>query len=242
MFDTALLESRKDRKGRGKGAGLPMAIGLHVAVIGAFVGASVWSVSEVPEAVTTFICFPVNAGPPPPKGDGGRSHESAPVRHEKQTASPTIALPTNPDPIATSSGTAEPDYPGEETGSTAGDPNGVPDGTGETPGLGTDTGTGSGSGPLTIGGDVRAPVLIARTEPDYPEAARRIRLEGMVILEAIISGDGAVEDIRVVHSANPLLDAAAQKAVRQWRYRAATLNGRAVSVYLTVTVTFGLKS
>jgi protein TonB len=242
MFDTALLESRKDRKRRGKGAGLPMAIALHVAVIGAFVGASVWSVGDVPEPVIRISCFPARTGPPPPQGDGGRSHESAPVRHERQTASPTIALPTNPDPIATSSETTAPDDTGEEIGSTPGDKEGVPEGTGETPGLGTGTGTGSGSGPLTIGGDVRAPVLIARVEPDYPEAARRIHLEGMVILEAIISADGAVEDVRVVHSANPLLDAAAAKAVRQWRYRAATLNGRAVSVYLTVTVTFGLKS
>ena len=44
MFDTALLESRKSPRGRGTGAGLPLAIALHVAVIGAFVGASVWSV------------------------------------------------------------------------------------------------------------------------------------------------------------------------------------------------------
>jgi protein TonB len=240
MFDTALLESRRDRKGRGKGAGLPMAIGLHVAVIGAFVGASVWSVGEPPEPVIPVTFFVPAAGPPPPKGDGGRSHESAPMRQQRQTASPTIALPTNPDPIATNSETTGAEDPGEETGSAPGDPNGVPDGTGETPGLGA--GSGSGSGPMTIGGDVRAPVLIARAEPDYPEAARRIHLEGMVILEAIISADGAVEDIRVVHSANPLLDAAAEKAVRQWRYRPATLNGRAVSVYLTVTVTFGLRS
>ena len=57
MFDTALLESRRDRKGRGKGAGLPLAIGLHVAVIGAFVGASVWSVGEPPEPVIPVTFF-----------------------------------------------------------------------------------------------------------------------------------------------------------------------------------------
>jgi protein TonB len=239
MFDTALLESRRDRKGRGKAAGLPLAIGLHVAVIGAFVGASALSVGEPPEPVILVTFFAPAAAPPPPRGDGGHPRETAPVRREARSTSPTIALPANPDPIATSSETTEPDYPGEETG-TPGDPNGVPDGTGQTPVLGL--ATGSVEGPLIIGGDVRAPVLVARAEPEYPEAARRLHLEGMVILEAIISADGAVGDIRVVHSANPLLDAAAEKAVRQWRYRPATLNGRAVGVYLTVTVTFGLKS
>ncbi len=240
MFDTALLESRKERKGRGKGAGLPLAIGLHLAVIGAFVGASVWSVGEPPEPVIPVTFFAPAAGPPPPRGDGGHSHGATPTHHSSPTTSPTIALPTNPDPIATNSGTTEPDDPGEETGSTPGDPDGVPDGTGDTPALGP--GEGSGAGPLVIGGDVRAPVLISRAEPDFPESARRAHMEGVVILEAIISADGAVENIRIVHSANPLLDAAAEKAVRQWRYKAATLNGRAVSVYLTVTVTFGLKS
>ena len=240
MFDTALLESRRDRRGRGKGAGLPLSIGMHAVVVAAFVGASVWSVGEPPEPVIPVTFFAPPAGPPPPRGDGGHPRETSPVRHERRATSPTIALPTNPDPATTGSETTEPDGPGDETGSTPGDPNGVPDGTGETPVVGP--GTGSGEAPLIIGGDVRAPVLIARAEPEYPEAARRIHLEGLVILEAIISADGAVGDIRVVHSANPLLDAAAEKAVRQWRYRPATLNGRAVSVYLTVTVTFGLRS
>lgn len=240
MFDTALLESRRDRKGRGKGAGLPLSIGLHVVVIAAFVGASVWSVGGPPEPVIPVTFFAPAAGPPPPRGDGGHAHETAPVRHERQSTSPTIAPPTSLDPIATSSETMEADDPGEEAGSSPGDPNGVPDGTGETPVLGP--GTGPVEGPLVIGGDVRPPVPIARPEPEYPEAARRIHLEGMVILEAVISADGAVGDVRVVHSANPLLDTAAEKAVRQWRYRPATLNGRAVSVYLTVTMTFGLRS
>ena len=46
--------------------------------------------------------------------------------------------------------------------------------------------------------------------------------------------------MKVLKSVNPLLDASAVRAVQQWRYRPATLNGRAVRVYLTVTVTFNL--
>jgi len=50
-----------------------------------------------------------------------------------------------------------------------------------------------------------------------------------------------VQEIRVLRSLNPLRDEAAERAVRQWRYRPATLNGRSVSVYLTVTVDFHLR-
>jgi protein TonB len=77
-------------------------------------------------------------------------------------------------------------------------------------------------------------------EPQYPEAARKARMEGVVILEAIITDQGSVEDVRVLKSVNPLLDASAVRAVQQWKYKPATLNGRAVRVYLTVTVTFRL--
>ena len=102
------------------------------------------------------------------------------------------------------------------------------------------TGAGMGGEPLRVGGDVKAPVLTSRIEPQYPEAARKARMEGVVILEAIITADGNVEDVRVLKSVNPLLDASAVRAVQQWKYKPATLNGRAVRVYLTVTVTFRL--
>ncbi len=83
-------------------------------------------------------------------------------------------------------------------------------------------------------------MLTSRIEPQYPEAARKARMEGVVILEAIITDQGTVEDVRVLKSVNPLLDASAVRAVQQWKYKPATLNGRAVRVYLTVTVTFRL--
>ena len=69
---------------------------------------------------------------------------------------------------------------------------------------------------------------------------RKARMEGVIILEAIITADGNVEDVRVLKSVNPLLDASAVRAVQQWKYKPATLNGRSVRVYLTVTVTFRL--
>ena len=64
--------------------------------------------------------------------------------------------------------------------------------------------------------------------------------EGIVILEAVITDGGTVEDLRVLKSVDPILDDAARRAVLQWRYEPATLNGRTVRVFLTVTVTFSL--
>ena len=76
-----------------------------------------------------------------------------------------------------------------------------------------------------MGGDVRAPLLLERVEPDYPEAARRARLEGTVILEATITASGEVQQVRVVKALNPLLDEAAVRAVRGWPCRVRLADG-----------------
>jgi protein TonB len=94
---------------------------------------------------------------------------------------------------------------------------------------------------MRFGGEVKEPVEISRVQPTYPEAARKARLQGIVILEAIITKDGNVESVRVLRGINPLLDQSAMRAVQQWKYKAATFNGRPVPVYLTVTVTFKLQ-
>jgi protein TonB len=95
--------------------------------------------------------------------------------------------------------------------------------------------------PLRVGGEVKEPIEISKTQPPYPEAARKARMQGVVILEAIITKQGTVESVRVLRGINPLLDNAAIRAVQQWRYQPATFNGRAVPVYLTVTVNFRLQ-
>jgi TonB family protein len=91
-----------------------------------------------------------------------------------------------------------------------------------------------------IHGVVTAPSLVNRVEPQYPEDARRDGLEGVVILEAVISAGGCVEAISIVKGVDPRLDFQSVRAVSQWRYKPATLEGRPVRVYLTVTATFRL--
>ena len=95
------------------------------------------------------------------------------------------------------------------------------------------------SGPVRVGGQVQMAMLINRVQPVYPPLARQTRISGTVRLHAIISKNGAVEQLEVV-SGHPLLQQAALDAVRQWRYRPTLLNGEAVEVDTTVDVIFSL--
>ena len=92
---------------------------------------------------------------------------------------------------------------------------------------------------LRVGGVVRAPEKLHHVNPAYPPIALSARVQGVVILEALIGEDGQVRDLRVLRS-TPLLDRAAEDAVKQWRFRPTLLNGQAVPILMTVTVSFTL--
>lgn len=91
-----------------------------------------------------------------------------------------------------------------------------------------------------IGGDIRAPKKILDVRPLYPPVAMTARIEGLVIIQAVISKDGRVIEAKVLRS-QPLLDQAALDAVEQWRFTPTLLNGQAVEVQMTVTVNFSLR-
>lgn len=89
-----------------------------------------------------------------------------------------------------------------------------------------------------VEGDVKAPVVTSRVEPEYDAAYRGARIGGRVILVAHFRKDGAIEDPRVLVSAAPELDMAAVQAVRQWKFRPATRNGEPLDVIFHVTIDF----
>jgi protein TonB len=93
--------------------------------------------------------------------------------------------------------------------------------------------------PLRVGGVVRPPEKVHHVNPVYPPIALSARVKGIVILEALIGEDGRVRDVRVLRS-TPLLDRAAEDAVKQWRFRPPLLNDQPVAVLMTVTVSFTL--
>ena len=82
-------------------------------------------------------------------------------------------------------------------------------------------------------------MLLVRVEPQYPTLARQARIQGSVVLGAIISRDGFIERLHMV-SGHPMLVPAAMTAVRQWRYRPYILNDQAVEVETLITVNFVL--
>jgi protein TonB len=91
--------------------------------------------------------------------------------------------------------------------------------------------------PIRQGGKVQAANLIHQVNPVYPPLARQARVQGVVVMEAVISREGLIESLQVV-TGHPLLNQAALDAVRQWKYRPTMLNGEPVEVITTVTVTF----
>jgi protein TonB len=242
MFDTALVESGPNRRVRSEGAGLPLAIAAHLVLIGAFVGASAWTVGDPAEPETRIAVFPVFPTLPAPPSAGGGNPAPAPPRLPSNALIPPTVLPPDLPPTEQQElqGPGEPSSDATVPGTGPGGPPGPDGGTGVVPGA-LPGEPGEPGAILRPGGNVTFPVLLARVDPIYPEAARRARLEGMLILEAVITAAGDVQDVHVLKSIHPLLDAAAAQAVRQWRYRPATRNGRAVPVYLTVTVSFDLR-
>jgi protein TonB len=91
--------------------------------------------------------------------------------------------------------------------------------------------------PVRVGGMVKEPQVVKMIPPVYPQLASRARVSGTVVLEATLTAQGTVEQIRVV-SGHPLLIEAAINCVKQWQYEPTYLNGEPVPVILTAKVHF----
>ena len=94
---------------------------------------------------------------------------------------------------------------------------------------------------IRISGGVTKGLLIQRMEPTYPTLARAARVQGDVILSAVIDTNGQIQNLQLV-SGHPMLVPAAIAAVKQWRYKPYLLNGQPVEVETTITVIFTLSS
>jgi periplasmic protein TonB len=93
--------------------------------------------------------------------------------------------------------------------------------------------------PVSISGGVSQGLLIQQVRPAYPALAIAARVQGPVVLVALISRAGTIENLRLV-SGPPMLVQAAIEAIRQWRYRPYLLNGEPVEVETQITVNFTL--
>jgi protein TonB len=82
-------------------------------------------------------------------------------------------------------------------------------------------------------------MVVYRIEPTYPPLARQARIQGVVVLTAMIDRDGNIQNLQLV-SGHPMLAPAAIDAVKHWRYKPFLLNGQPLEVETTVTVRFQL--
>lgn len=242
MFETTLDTFRRTGTARRKMAAMPLALLLHGAVLVGVTMAQIWAVPDVAEPMISATFYQVPPPPPAaPRPSGVRPatpRATAPVRPAEPVQPTEIPL-TIPRVDPTDQGAG-----GVDGGDPEGDPHGLIGGI--IGGMPTDSPISTAmpinreEPPIRVGGEVTAPVAVSRPAPTYPEVARKAHIQGKVLLEAIIDREGNVVDVRILKDIGLGCGVAAQEAVQRWKYRPATLNGRSVTVYLTVVVTFGL--
>ena len=224
-----------------------LSVAAHVAVVGGIAWFVLFSVTDqlpkVPAMMAFVAAAPAPAPPPPPPPPAAKAVKAVQASKPAPTTGPTFTVPSEiPVGIQPESGIDL----GGEGGVVGGVEGGIPGGV-----LG---GLLSGAvneappppplpvkpRPKRVGGELKAPALIRRVEPDYPGVAVGAKVSGTVILEATVNEEGAVTDVTVLRSI-VMLDQAAIKAVKQWRYEPLMLNGQPVPFILVVTVTFTLR-
>ena len=205
-------------------------------------------VSERLPDVPTMMAFVavLPAPPPPPPPPVAAKPKQAPPKAEAAAANHQFAAPLEepariealPDDEGADFGVAD----GVEGGIPGGIVGGVVGGLPEAPPPPPPPPPPAPKAPVRIGGQITQPRLVKRIEPEYPPLAVNAHIQGVVILEATVGEDGDVMEVKLLRSANPLLDREAEKAVRQWRYSPVVLNGIRVPFILTVTLSFSLEA
>ncbi len=94
---------------------------------------------------------------------------------------------------------------------------------------------------FVVGGNITEPKKISGPSPAYPEAARRARIQGVVVLECVIGKDGRVKTVKELRGLPLGLTENAVDAVKRWEFTPSTLNGKPVEVLYILTVRFNLQ-
>jgi periplasmic protein TonB len=243
MFEDSLIESGgKLRTNRGKTTTISFV--LQVLLVGVLVLIPLIFTEALPkQQLMTFLVAPPPPPPPPPPP------AAAPVKVVKQVQSNLdqgqLRTPTKiPEKVQMIKEEDSPP-PDMSSGVVGGVPGGVPGGQ-----MGGVIGGIISSTPVAVP-KVATPqrvrvslgvsqgLLIKKVQPTYPPLARQARIQGKVLLQAEISKDGTIENLRLL-SGHPMLAPAAIEAVKQWRYKPYMLNGEPVAVETQVEVNFTL--
>jgi TonB family protein len=132
---------------------------------------------------------------------------------------------------------------GPGTGGGAGSGRGGGIGEGDGSGLGPGRGGGTGGGVYRPGSGIELPRVLREVRPNYTADAMRAKVQGTVLIEAVVLPDGTVGPVQVVRSLDTVfgLDQEAIKAAKQWRFAPGTRLGQPVSVLVTIELTFTLR-
>jgi len=129
---------------------------------------------------------------------------------------------------------------GTGKGGGIGDGDGTGIGPGKGPGVGPGEGGDSGGGPRGLGGASTAPVVLFQVEPEFSEEARKAKLQGVVMLYGEVDINGRLRNIRVTRGLGLGLEEKAVEAVKQWRFRPGTRDGKPVVSAAAIEVNFHL--
>ncbi len=226
-----------------KRATMPIAYIFEAILVGVLVLVPLIYTEALPKAqLMTFLVAPPPPPPPPPPPAAAAVRIIRRVTAEDIMRAPTV-IPKTVREIKD-----EPEPQAQAVGVVGGVPGGVPGGSAGGVIGGILGGVLSSAPPppkpttpkrIRLGGQVEAARLIFAPKPEYPPLAKMARIQGSVRLEAIISKDGTIQDLKVV-SGHPLLVKSAIEAVSRWRYQPTLLNGEPVEVVTEVDVNFTL--
>ncbi|HXY14334.1 MAG TPA: TonB family protein [Terriglobales bacterium] len=244
MFEDSLIESGGRLRTR-RGWTTSLSFLLQVALVGILVLIPLLFTEALPKTqLMTFLVAPPPPPPPPPPP------AAAPVKIVKQVQTDIVngqlRTPTKiPEKVQMIKEDEAPPPVMSAAGVVGGVPGGVPGGS-----MGGVIGGIISSTPVAVpkvatpqrvrvSQGVTQGLLIRKVQPAYPPLARQARIQGTVLLQAEISKDGTIENLRLI-SGHPMLAPAAIEAVKQWRYKPYILNGEPVEVETQITVNFTL--
>jgi protein TonB len=244
MFEDSLIESGGKLKTK-RGATTLLSFILQVLLVGVLVIMPLVFTEALPkQQLMTFLVAPPPPPPPPPPP------AAAPIKTVKVVQTDIIngqlRTPTKiPEKVQMIKEEEAPPPVMAAGGVVGGVPGGVPGGQ-----MGGVIGGIISSAPVAVpkvatpqrvrvSQGVSQGLLIKKVNPAYPPLARQARIQGQVVLQAEISKDGTIENLRLI-SGHPMLAPAAIEAVKQWRYKPYMLNGEPVEVETTVMVNFTL--
>jgi len=243
MFEDSLIESGGRLKTK-RGATTLFSFVLQMILLGVLILIPLLYTEALPkQQLMTFLVAPPPPPPPPPPA-------AAPIKVVKQIQTEIIngqlRTPTKiPEKIQMIKEEEAPPPMNSMAGVVGGVPGGVPGGQ-----MGGVIGGIISSTPVSVpkaatptrvrvSQGVTQGLLIRKVQPTYPPLARQARIQGAVLLQAEISKDGTIQNLRLI-SGHPMLTSAAIEAVKQWRYKPYILNGEPVEVETQITVNFTL--